>query len=50
MILIPNNTVVANFATTVLFDLLRTNIIEENDTLRKIGNSELSDKTAIYMS
>lgn len=44
-----DNLVVANFAITKLFDLLRTNIIEEDDTLRKFGNSELSDKLAIYM-
>jgi hypothetical protein len=48
MILILNSSVVAKFTTTELFDLLRTNIIEEDDTLRKFGNSELSGKTTIY--
>ena len=48
MILILNSSVVAKFATTELFDLLRANIIEEDDTLRKFGNSELSGKTTIY--
>lgn len=43
-----DNSVVAKFTTTELFDLLRTNIIEEDDTLRKFGNSELSGKTTIY--
>ena len=44
MILILNNSVATKFTTTELFDLLRTNIIEEDDTLRKFGNSELSGK------
>ena len=43
-----DNSVVAKFTTTELFDLLRTNIIEEDDTLRKFGNSELSGKATIY--
>ncbi len=43
-----DNSVVAKFTTTELFDLLRTNIIEEDDTLRKFGNYELSGKTTIY--
>lgn len=43
-----DNSVVIKFTTTELFDLLRTNIIEEYDTLRKFGNSELSGKTTIY--
>ena len=43
-----DNSVVAKFTTTELFDLLRTKIIEEDDTLRKFGNSELSGKTTIY--
>lgn len=43
-----DNSVVAKYTTTELFDLLRTNIIEEDDTLRKFGNSELSGKTTIY--
>ena len=43
-----DNSVVAKFTTTELFDLLRANIIEEDDTLRKFGNSELSGKTTIY--
>lgn len=43
-----DNSVVAKFTTTELFDLLRTNIIEEDDTLRKFGKSELSGKTTIY--
>ena len=40
-----DNSVVVNFTTTELFDLLRTNIIEEYDILRKFGNSELSGKS-----
>ncbi len=43
-----DNSVATKFTTTELFDLLRTNIIEEDDTLRKFGNSELSGKTTIY--
>lgn len=43
-----DNSVVAKFVTTELFDLLRTNIIEEYDILRKFGNSELSGKSTIY--
>ena len=43
-----DNSVVVKFTTTELFDLLRTNIIEEYDILRKFGNSELSGKTTIY--
>ena len=43
-----DNSVVVNFTTTELFDLLRTNIIEEYDILRKFGNSELSGKSTIY--
>lgn len=43
-----DNSVVAKFVTTELFDLLRTNIFEEYDILRKFGNSELSGKSTIY--
>lgn len=43
-----DNSVVVKFTTTELFDLLRTNIIEEYDILRKFGNSELSGKSTIY--
>ena len=43
-----DNSVVVKFTTTELFDLLRTNIIEEDDNLRKFGNSELSGKSTIY--
>ena len=43
-----DNSVVVKFTTTELFDLLRTNIIEEYDILRKFGNSELSGKSTMY--